>query len=619
MKKQIPFPLLGALVIAIVVLAAYQPALGLEFSPDDFMWLNWGGRLPLSQYFFHTMDTADFRPLQAAQWKIAYQLWGDNFSAYHFLNVLFHLSAALLLFRLVGRISKHWGMAFVAALIYSTLTVSNFYDFNRALNLEPTLFLIKTQYSITVFAPGVPDPLEAVFFILAIGFWLTYLQQRDKLHYVSTLAATLSALFTKELGVVLFGVLFLADRLLVAEPARLDTLWRRYLPFALLLLVYIPLVYFVHSTSPYTRAQYNFDNPWFSHLLEYLQAIVFPWGSNGSATQLWLIAVAVLCSYVALVKQNRRVTFLALGALLTVLPVTPFYFILPRYLYLPLMSACVAIAALTWQALQIMRAFKWSGAVASGAVALLVWGGGLNIAHEAGDFSQVFRERILPFMPVVEQHPGFPPGTLLYFIDPPMYSLQIAGLFLPYYSRSVAVNSTDSATRAGLHDYRNAYVFFFDDQGSVHEQKVGGASVTLARPALPADLDAQIQLEGYELSNNVVRRGDAVIVLLYWKAVGVMDKNYTMFAHLIDSEGKIVEGYDSEPQAGRVPTTLWGLGQLIVSSAVITVPPDTPVGDGYRLEVGVYYQPTMQRLPIVDVHGQPVTDKIVIEPLRIVE
>lgn len=610
-------PLIGAFVLGAVVLITYYPALGLGFSPDDFMWLNWGGRLPLSQYFLHSIDAADFRPLQAAQWQIAYRVWGDNFAAYHLLNVLFHLGVCLLLYRLVARISKRWSMALVAGLLYATFVVLNYYGPQAYLaNQDATIFLVTTHYSIAVLAPGVPDPLETVFYLLAIDFWLTYLHQRDQGHYGLTLLATLCALLTKELGVTLPIVLFLIDRLLVPNSGNLKTLLRRYTPFVLLLTAYLPFAYLFHSRSPYTQTQYSLSNPWLLNLMEYLQATIFPWGSNGIFTQAALLAVLVACLYAAIIKHNKAVAFLALGAVVTLLPVIPFYFVSARYVYLPLTFSAAAFAWLVIRARQILK--KWGVGLIGGSVALVVFGNGLAIAREAADFSQVFQQSILPFASIFERHRSFPAGTLLYFIDPPIYSLQVAGLLLPPYGRSVTVSSTDQGTRAGLHDHNTTLIFFFDDQGNVREQPVGASGVIGTRPNLPVRFEEGIGLDGFELAGGTIKRGETIVLILYWKAEQKVDRNYTIFAHLVNSDGQTIEGYDSEPQGGRAPTTFWRPNQTAVTAAVIPVPYDAPVGDSYRLEVGLYYLPTMHRLGILDPQSQLATDTIVIEPLGIV-
>ena len=81
----------------------------------------------------------------------------------------------------------------------------------------------------------------------------------------------------------------------------------------------------------------------------------------------------------------------------------------------------------------------------------------------------------------------------------------------------------------------------------------------------------------------------------------------------------MIQGYDAEPQGGNVPTKSWQPDQLAISGAIIPIPRDIPNGDHYRLEVGWYYLPTMQRLMILNLQGQPTDDKVIIEPLSIRE
>jgi hypothetical protein len=85
------------------------------------------------------------------------------------------------------------------------------------------------------------------------------------------------------------------------------------------------------------------------------------------------------------------------------------------------------------------------------------------------------------------------------------------------------------------------------------------------------------------------------------------------FAHLVNQEGKIIEGYDSEPK--RAPTTSWKPTRTGVIPTAALIPLSTDITPGIcRLEVGMYYLPTMQRLIIVNEAGQRMTDKIAIEP-----
>jgi hypothetical protein len=101
-------------------------------------------------------------------------------------------------------------------------------------------------------------------------------------------------------------------------------------------------------------------------------------------------------------------------------------------------------------------------------------------------------------------------------------------------------------------------------------------------------------------------------VLLYWTAQGKIAKDYTVFAHLVDEQGTIVSGSDSQPWQGHSPTSSWQPGQFIVDAITLPIDTSAPASRQYHLEVGLYYLPTMERVGILDATNQVVTDAIVI-------
>jgi hypothetical protein len=121
-------------------------------------------------------------------------------------------------------------------------------------------------------------------------------------------------------------------------------------------------------------------------------------------------------------------------------------------------------------------------------------------------------------------------------------------------------------------------------------------------------------LEGFELTSDSLKRGDAFVLLLYWKATTQVSKDYTVFVHLVDRNEKIVAGYDSQPRQGKFPTTFWKPKQLVIDPIVYIIPTDIPAGT-YKLEIGLYDLATLERLLIVDPLGQPIADQVVIEPI----
>lgn len=109
-----------------------------------------------------------------------------------------------------------------------------------------------------------------------------------------------------------------------------------------------------------------------------------------------------------------------------------------------------------------------------------------------------------------------------------------------------------------------------------------------------------------------MKRGSDLVLFLYWQAIGKIDQDHTVFAHLVNDKGKQVLGDDSQPRGGNYQPILGG-GQLVVDAHLPFVPPEVPLGK-YRLEVGLYCLPTMERLSIFNAQARGYTDQVVIEP-----
>ncbi len=607
--------LVGAGVIAAVVLITFQPAFDLGFFLDDFLWLNWSGRYALTDYLFPAQIIDTYRPLQALQWQIAYGLFGVNSTAYHALNILLHLATSLLLYRVSSRITRRWQIGLVAALVFACLTVTAFKE--QGVSQDSALRVLETLYTLAISWPAVPDAMSAAFYLWTIDLWLSYLQKPNWRRYGLGLFGMAAALLSRETGVTLIAMLFFLERWLNPK----QVLWRdwvlRFAPILLLGVLYLAIRFWIHLASPYTQGQYALNASAAANLAQYLPAVAFPWGVDRTTTLAVSALVAAASLYAVIIRRDRLTLFLVAGAILTTLPVAPFYFVFPRYLYIPIIFFSVGFAALFIRALRFLRAPEKMTAVASGFLAVLIVGNSFNVADETRRFSQAVRDHLAPFAPVFGRHPTLADDTFLYFLDPPLYSMEVGGLLLARYGRPVAFGTTDAPGRAKLHTYPNAYVIYFDEQGQPHEQKAGAANTSAIQPRLPADFQAGIRLLDFELASDRVQRGEAIIGLLYWQARQKIEQNYTVFAHLTNTRGEIIEGRDGEPQGGRFPTSAWKPGATVVSSVVIPIPPDAPVGEGYWLEVGLYFAPTFQRFMIVNENGETLADKVIVGPLSI--
>jgi hypothetical protein len=271
--------LAGIVILAAVICIAYQPALRLNFYGDDYSFLETAGRSSLTQYlafyFDPRLQTGWYRPMQGLLFGVEWLLFGGNPVGYHLVNVLVHLANVLLLFALVQTVSRGmWRLALLSALIYAALPL----------------------YSVSVFWPGDADFLLTFFYLSSIWFWVMYLQQADKRRFfVLSFIFFLLALTTKEFGVTLPVILLLADRLLVREKIPLLALVRRYLPFAGIYLIYLPLEYYIQSRSVLTNTYgYGIATHVASNFIQYLTWLAFPWGLPAPLNYLWLVAALAL-------------------------------------------------------------------------------------------------------------------------------------------------------------------------------------------------------------------------------------------------------------------------------------------------------------------------------------
>jgi len=168
--------------------------------------------------------------------------------------------------------------------------------------------------------------------------------------------------------------------------------------------------------------------------------------------------------------------------------------------------------------------------------------------------------------------------------------------------------------RVGLYDRRTGErLTVLADDGSAT-----GDSITLqpvrvirAKPVSPRQLPhrveytlgERIELLGYDLEVGEwgLGIGDWELTL-YWQAKEVVEKDYTVFVHLVDQEGKLWGQGDGVPMRGMYPTSAWLPGQLVEDRHVVQVDPTVPLGS-YRVLVGLYDPVTLERPEAVGPEG----------------
>jgi hypothetical protein len=128
--------------------------------------------------------------------------------------------------------------------------------------------------------------------------------------------------------------------------------------------------------------------------------------------------------------------------------------------------------------------------------------------------------------------------------------------------------------------------------------------------SVEASFGDQIHLLGFEVRDNLPP-GAEFDVTLYWEALRPPDDDYVVFVHLLDAKGQVVASHDGQPMDGRYATKAWLPGEVVPDVHCLTLAPDIPAGM-YRLQVGVYQWPSMERLPVWDSQGVEQAERVVV-------
>jgi mannosyltransferase len=139
-----------------------------------------------------------------------------------------------------------------------------------------------------------------------------------------------------------------------------------------------------------------------------------------------------------------------------------------------------------------------------------------------------------------------------------------------------------------------------------------------------------VTLVGADLGTATAGPGETLHLTLYWQAQTTMNKSYTVFIHLLDSDSRIWAQQDGIPVSGARPTTGWVPGEVIRDEVQLAVDLQAPPGD-YVIEVGLYDagDPALPRLPVLsivegevegpvlDEAGHPIDDRVLLAEVRV--
>ena len=133
-------------------------------------------------------------------------------------------------------------------------------------------------------------------------------------------------------------------------------------------------------------------------------------------------------------------------------------------------------------------------------------------------------------------------------------------------------------------------------------------TVSPANQALPAsqplqvDWQDQLRLLGIDDLPTVVRAGDEISLIAYWRALPDLEQEYSVFLHLDDVNGQTIATVDQQ-NPSDIATSDWPTALYLRNDLTLQVPPNIdPIR--YRLRVGFYDKQSKTPLLVVPT-GEP--------------
>lgn len=158
------------------------------------------------------------------------------------------------------------------------------------------------------------------------------------------------------------------------------------------------------------------------------------------------------------------------------------------------------------------------------------------------------------------------------------------GLWLAYWGDEIKKNDIFAVldfagfTRTATLEYEHLgfpiYAYRYDREAALDAQTLasfGGETFTLHRRAWLEPAQA----------------GEALNVLLWWRAAAPPDADYTVSVFLLDDSGQLRAQHDSYPMLGATPTTAWTPGEPVFDAHPVPLPDDLAPGT-YTVAVKLY-------------------------------
>jgi hypothetical protein len=111
-----------------------------------------------------------------------------------------------------------------------------------------------------------------------------------------------------------------------------------------------------------------------------------------------------------------------------------------------------------------------------------------------------------------------------------------------------------------------------------------------------ATFNDEIKLNGYRLNSLTAKSGAALCIELNWNTLRTPVADYTVYVHVLDSNGQLVAQNDMQPRNGYAPTSSWTAGTALTDRHGVILPAALPAGE-YAIRVGLYRSDDQSPVP----------------------
>jgi hypothetical protein len=124
------------------------------------------------------------------------------------------------------------------------------------------------------------------------------------------------------------------------------------------------------------------------------------------------------------------------------------------------------------------------------------------------------------------------------------------------------------------------------------------------------DFGGVAALLGYGIEEAGAEGEHRLEISLWFQALAEMDRDYTVFIHGVDQDGRVWAQQDTLLLSAERPTSKWRAGETVKQQYELALPTGVPAD--VTILVGVYHWQTGERLPVWDEFDQRVADDVVI-------